>query len=102
MPTEGNGDQEYRIDVSQQVLQEISKLAKLAEDTGVGPDFRSSLQQIVARLKHDPTDFGEFILRLAHLELIIHVASVYPLTVRFACHEKKRLVYIMKLFLKVG
>jgi hypothetical protein len=99
MAVEGNGNPEFRVDFSGQVFEEIADLKREAEERGAGLAFRSSWQQIVDRLKHDPKNFGEQIRKLDKMKLIVNVGSVYPLTVRFAYHQIQTLVYIMKAFL---
>jgi len=36
---------------------------------------------------------------LHHLRLVIHVGSVFPVTVRFGIHQERPVVFIAKVFL---
>jgi hypothetical protein len=99
MPNEGNGESKYRVAFSGAVAQEMVELRKKADETGRGKAFAIAFRRIMERLKTDPRNFGEYVREFHELQLIAHVGSVYPLTVRFAYHKLEMLVFIMKMTL---
>jgi hypothetical protein len=100
MAEEGNGKPvEYKLDASQKVILEIKRLKQEAETKGIGSAFRNALRRALHRLRVDPADFGELVQELPHLQLLVHVGSVHPVTVRFACHREQRVVYVLRIFL---
>ena len=100
MSHEGNGQPiPYRIDISEQTAGEIKQLKRSAAKQGLSKAFTAAYKSIIQRLKTNPSDFGELIRIFPHLQLVEHVATVPPLTVRFSYHEENRIVIIMKVFL---
>jgi hypothetical protein len=100
MTTQGNGQPlGYRLDISKKVAQEIKQLKQEAIHKGQGDAFRVAWKAIVHRLQSDPAAFGELVQRYIHLDQLVHVGTIQPLTVRFSYHLELRLVWILRVFL---
>jgi hypothetical protein len=92
---------QFKVDFSGQVGQKIQQLKTEAIANGKGQEFDRAFDQILRRLRSNPADFGELTLRYHKLGLLVHVASVQPLTVEFAYHEKLPFVIIKNVFLNL-
>lgn len=92
----------FRVDMSAKVAQEFNELKKLGSQIGVGREERKALYKIVERLRADPHGVGGLVEELFHLELQIRDGFVNPVEVRFAIHDEKRLVYIMKVAVPIS
>ena len=102
MTHEGNGQPiQYRIDFSEQITQEIQDVQTQAITKGFGNEASAAFQIIFHRLTTDPAGFGELVQRFLELNLVAHVASIPPITIKFAYHEEKRFVIIMKVHLNL-
>jgi hypothetical protein len=100
MAEEGNGKPvEYKLDASQNTILEIKRLMQEAKTKGIGSAFRNALRRVMHRLRADPSGFGELVQELSHMQVVVHVGSVYPVTVRFGYHAEQRVVYVLKVFL---
>lgn len=100
MKAENNGQRRYyRIDLAAAIRAEIKELKKAAALHGREEEFLQALKMVTHRLRLDPSTFGEVVKELRHFDMSVHVGSVFPITVRFAFHEAKRLVYITQIFL---
>ncbi len=97
MNSEKNGKPiKYRLDMSGVIAESIKQLKKDG-DLEPNQDVRQSLWKIMKRLQSDPLNFGELIGIYHKLNLIMHVAVVPPLLVRFAIHQEAKIVIIMKI-----
>jgi hypothetical protein len=98
MTKEGNGKPiAFKIDMSDLVTQEINQLKKEAQVKGIAQEVQKALRVILSRLRTNPLEFGELIRSFGHLKLIVHVAAVPPLFVRFAIHAEAQFVIILKI-----
>ena|SRR5262245_46584386 len=86
----------YQVSYSGVISKVIDELRYQAYLTGQLEQFDAAWRSIIERLRSDPWSFGEFVRSFPHLQLKLHVGSVYPLTVRFGIHEKLPLVIIAK------
>ncbi len=103
MPTQGNGKPlVYKVIVSGKIAQDLDVLRTRAKEGGVESDYLLALETAGNRLRQDPWNFGELIMRLPHFKLQIHVRVVHPLLIEFAIDEDKPLVYIKRVDLVSG
>jgi hypothetical protein len=97
----GNGQPApFRVPASGKVRQEIAALKDLAANLGIQAEFAQALDRVYHRLETDPLSFGELVKESPHLQLIVHVGSEKPLTVRFAINRQHRFVVILKMLLR--
>lgn len=93
----GNGQPvTYEVSISQQVSKELAELAEEATQAGIRSEFRVALQTIYNRLRTKPLELGEWIGRLRHLRLVLHVGFVPPIRVWFGVHEEEPIVILQK------
>jgi hypothetical protein len=100
MTGEHNGrPQLYHLDMSGEVASEIEQVIKDATLNEKGPAVLRALKTVYRRLREEPLQFGELFRHHVHLNLLVHVAVVYPVVVHFAVHPEKKFVIIQKVFL---
>jgi hypothetical protein len=86
----------FRLDMSGMIAEEIKQLIQAASAKGLREEAEQSLTIIDRRLRTGPLDFGELVRQSKFSNLLVHVASVYPVSIRFAIHEEKRVVILLK------
>jgi hypothetical protein len=97
MTGRNNGEStRYQVTYSGVIAKVVQELRYEAFLLGRQQQFDNALRTVLRRLKADPWNFGEVVQPLAHLKLKVHVASVFPVTIRFGIHEDKPLVIITK------
>ena len=94
MSSAGNGEQSFRLGFSELIVQSLRKLQRRASREGRGQEFLLAVREVVRRLQHDPTEFGEALYRLPVLRMQIRCAVILPLGVHFAVCEDRPLVFI--------
>jgi hypothetical protein len=98
----GNGAAGYRLIYPEVVRQEIARLRAGLPDAAARGRFDAAMRNIEDRMRNDPLGFGEYRYRLAHMQLAVHVGSVMPVTVRYAVHEVRPLVFVLEVVLLSG
>jgi hypothetical protein len=97
MTSQGNGKLvRFKISNSGVLAEQLKRLEADAQLAGVMKDVKPALVVIKKRLQEDPLGFGELVGSFKKLDLIVHVAIVRPLLVRFAIHQVARFVVVMK------
>lgn len=91
----GNGPS-YHVDMSGSAKATLKQQHLEAAQKGEGKRFVAAFANIVDRLRHDPTDFGEPLYRLQALKLQIRQAVVDRLVVEYGVHADKPLVVIRR------
>jgi hypothetical protein len=91
-------DNGYQLSVSGLVRAEIRALGRKAVRQGRKDQFAEVLQRAWHRMRTDPFAFGELIRDVPRLDLVLHVGSVPPLTVRFGINEHERVVFVFKVY----
>src|SRR5260221_7016667 len=87
----------YEVELSGLLIREVRRLGELALQVGIEDAYIAAMKQIHHRLAKDPMVFGEERNRLAALRLVIRVAIVPPLVVRYGVHEGKPLVFLQSI-----
>jgi len=72
----------------------IKELVDRAVALGLADESVTPLRQIHRRLQQDPFAVGEPVYRLPTLQLQVRLVLLQPLSVTFAVHEEKPLVFI--------
>jgi hypothetical protein len=97
----GNGHpQPYRVTAPGPVRDKIRKLGEQAASMGLQHAFVRALRALYARLRSDPLSVGELVGKLpAPLNLLTHVGSEPPITIRFSVQPEQRVVFIRDIWL---
>ena len=66
----------------------------LQQGNELGQKALAAVRAIDARLRTDPRGFGEPCYHLSEMRLEVRLAVVLPLSVTFAVHEEKPLVFV--------
>ncbi len=94
MAASANGGERYEVDCSGEIDRAIERLFARALVMSRGKEVLEAFEQVIRRLRHDPLHFGEPIYHLPALRMEIRTAVVLPLSVDFAVHEDRPLVWI--------
>jgi hypothetical protein len=94
MPAPQNGDGPFQLDFSGAIADTIRQLQRQASWEGRGREFLLAIRAVVARLRREPTEFGEPLYRLPALRMQVRSAIVRPLYINFAVCEDRPLVFI--------
>jgi hypothetical protein len=90
----------FRVSYLTSARAEVPGLLQEAASLGIKRECVSSLKKIERRLRLDPLEFGELVGERRTLNLLVHVGSSPPLTVRFAINGKERAVFVLQFFLR--
>jgi hypothetical protein len=80
--------------MSVQTKANLKFLLKEAIDLGNGQQFHDAFRKISNRLQRDPLEFGEALYHLPALHLQVFHAVCQRLSVDYAVHAERRLVFI--------
>ncbi len=94
MPRSDDAGSRYELHSSAAIIRAFERLQLKATRTGRGNEFLAALRQIRQRLRQAPLSFGEPLYRLAALRLRVRSAVVSPVSIHFAVHEDRPLVFI--------
>ena len=97
-----NGAVGYQVIYSAAILQELKRLRATLSDTEAIRGFAAALRTIHARLRRDPTVFGEPRHRLPNSPVVIRAAAVAPVFVSYGVHEERRIVFVREFKLLGG
>lgn len=92
-PSNGDGIR-YQVEASGTVIQEIKELVDRATVLGIADEVLRSLRQSHRRLQQEPFAVDEPVYRLHTLQLQVRLVVQQPLSVTFAVHEERPLVFI--------
>ena len=89
----------FEVDMSDAIGHELRELQRSAARAGFGPEFNAALHAIVARLHHDPDEFGEPIYRLPALRMQLRHGVIRPISVHYGVCEERPQVFIKGQFI---
>ena len=93
MNTSGNGHL-FQVRMSELVRAQFKRLKIEAIQQGQEGSFISAVRALHDRLQKDPTGFGQPLFSLPALDMVVYIATVYPLVVQYGVHGQKPLVVI--------
>jgi hypothetical protein len=91
----------YDVSSSAAVTEEFSQLIHAVQDRGLLPVVLPAARWIMEELARTPMPFGESRDYLQHLQLHLRIGFAGPISVQFAVHEERRLVFIRRFRLRL-
>jgi hypothetical protein len=94
MPSSTNGEGTYRVVISEAIAKEVGKLQFRASSEGRGERFLQALRTIIDGFINHPRQLGEPLYELNTLRLQVRSLVVRPVSIHFAVHKDRPLVFI--------
>ena len=92
-----NPEPEFEVGISGAMRERVVRLHRHAVVDERGDEFLAALDAIIARLRADPTSYGEELFDLRVMKVTIKVAVRYPVMVEFAVYPDRRQVLVRTL-----
>lgn len=88
----------YQVDYAGQFLRQLENLINQAVRLGTLADLETAMKTIHQRLRTAPSDWGDPLYRLRHLDLMLYRGTHSPLNVHYAVDEQRKLVYLTQVW----
>ena len=86
----------YRLGITGPAKDEYRQIGMEAAHLGLGQAVEQAMNGVVARLRRDPTSFGEPLYRMRKLKMVVRCAAIAPLFIEYGVHDDEPVVVIRK------
>jgi hypothetical protein len=94
----GRSKRSYRTSFAGHSRQQLNALRDQAIRLGIEEQFSSVMRWIDRKLSVAPTEWGDPLYQLRHLELVMYRGTRTPLNVVYAVDEQRKLVYLTQVW----